>query len=367
MSERLPLTYVQALPKRPHETRTWLRPVGLMRAHDPAADGALPLAGGWMCFTGLDVIMQSDDAVLVWRTTPDAYHAASANQAMSDAYLGRLTNSRYAFSGLSMASPQLMGIVNATPDSFSDGGDHFQPADALKAALKMAKEGAAILDVGGESTRPGAQPVPTQEEIARINPVISALVADDHLVSADTCHTEVMIAASKAGAHILNDVSGFRDKGAAEAASAAAEANPTQGYAIIMHMQGAPQTMQSNPDYGFAPLDIYDYLEGQIERLQAAGVPPTHIAIDPGFGFGKTIQDNLAIIEWMSLFHGLGVPILVGVSRKSTIAKLADAPDAKSRLPGTVALTLQTVQQGAQMHRVHDVGPVKQAIDVWCA
>ena len=365
MSSRLSLHYVQALPKRPHEIRTWLRPVGLLRASDPASQNALPLAGGWMRFDTLDVVMQDGDALSVWRTTPDAYLEASADKVFSKDYLNRLTAERAPFAGLSMRCPHLMGIVNATPDSFSDGGDHFSTEDALSGARQMAADGASLLDIGGESTRPGAEPVAEADEKQRILPVIRELVSSDYVVSADTRHPPVMQAATEAGAHILNDVSGFREAGSAEVAAKAAAQNSSQGYAIIMHMQGAPQTMQANPEYGFAPLDIYDYLEGQIETLVQAGVPRNHIAVDPGFGFGKTVQDNLDIMRWVSLFHGLGVPLLIGVSRKSSIAKLADAPDAKSRVPGTVALTIQGFEGGAQMHRVHDVKEIKQALDVW--
>ena len=365
MSARLPLNYVQSLKRRPHEIPTWLRPVDLLRDTDPAAIGALPLAGGWMRFRQIDVVMQDSDSISVWRTTPDAYLAASADRNVADSYLERLTAARSDFAGLAMHRPHLMGIVNATPDSFSDGGDHFTSEEAVSGAQNMAADGATILDIGGESTRPGAEPVAEDEEKRRILPVIDRLVAGGHVVSADTRHPAVMQAATEAGAHILNDVSGFREAGSAEVAAKAAHANSSQGFAIIMHMQGAPQTMQTNPDYGFAPLDIYDYLEGQINHLVEAGVPRDHIAIDPGFGFGKTVEDNLDIIRWTSLFHGLGVPLLIGVSRKSSIAKLADAPDAKSRVPGTVALTAQALAGGAQMHRVHDVKDIKQALDVW--
>lgn len=363
--DRLPLVYVAAPAQRPHSARTWLRPVGLLRLCDPAAKEAWPLAGGWMGFTLLDVVMRKQDVIEIWRTTPSEYLAQAADKDAAQAYLARLTAPRADFAGLSMAHPRLMGIINATPDSFSDGGEHFNSADAITSAMAMAADGATILDIGGESTRPGAVHVSRHEEAQRIAPIISALAKAGLLVSADTRHGEIMTTASHAGAKILNDVSGFRGAGAAEAAAGVGQADPAKGYVIIMHMQGTPQTMQVNPHYGFAPLDIYDFLEERITALVAAGVRSDHIAIDPGFGFGKTLRDNLALIEWTSLLHGLGVPILIGVSRKSTIAKLADAPDAKMRVPGTIALTLKALEGGAQMHRVHDVAEVKQAIDVW--
>ena len=367
MSHRLPLRYVAQAAHKPHSARTWVRPVGLVRRDDPAAIEAWPLAGGWMGFTSVDVVMVGEDCLNVWRTSPGAYLAASADKAAAEQLLERLTAPRADFAGLSMSKPQLMGIVNATPDSFSDGGQHFTSEDALAGARDMAEAGAAILDIGGESTRPGAEPVSHDEEKRRILPVISALLADGHVVSADTRHTEVMQAASDAGAQIINDVSGFRDDGAVNVPAGAARTSSDQGYAIAMHMQGAPQTMQANPHYDFAPLDIYDYLEDRIAALLAAGVPADHIAIDPGFGFGKTVADNLALIRWTSLFHGLGVPILIGVSRKSTIGKIADAPVADKRVPGTVALSLEALAGGAQIHRVHDVADMKQAFDVWLA
>lgn len=367
MSHRLPLKYVAHLAHKPHSARTWVRPVGLVRRDDPAAAGAWPLAGGWMGFTALDVVMADGEGLSVWRTSPAEYLAAAADKAAAEQLLEKLTAPRADFAGLPMQMPQLMGIVNVTPDSFSDGGQHFTADKAVAGAKHMAAAGATILDIGGESTRPGAEPVSHDEEKRRILPVMSALLADGHVVSADTRHTNIMQAASDTGAQIINDVSGFRDDGAVNVPAAAAARNTEQGFAIAMHMQGAPQTMQANPEYSFAPLDIYDYLEGRIAALQAAGLPLDHIAVDPGFGFGKTVEDNLALIRWTSLFHGLGVPILIGVSRKSTIGKLADAPVADARVPGTVALSLEALAGGAQIHRVHDVGDLKQAFDVWMA
>ena len=284
------------------------------------------------------------------------------NKQASEEWLYKLTSGRDDFAGLSMAEPQIMGIVNVTPDSFSDGGLHFEADDGIQGALAMAEAGATILDVGGESTRPGAAPVPADEEIARIRPVIEALVEKNYIVSADTRHTPVMGAALRAGAPIINDVGGFRDNGAPEMVAQAYALDPKRGFAIAMHMQGTPETMQANPVYEFAPIDVYNWLEDRISVLRQAGLPLSHIAVDPGFGFGKLPRHNLELIRWTSLFHGLGVPLLIGVSRKSTIAKLSNNEAATERLGGSLALTLQAVAGGAQMIRTHDVAQTKQAL-----
>ena len=362
--------YSDVITAPPAGRRSYVRPVGL-KAWDSAqcSQGGYQndyyrLAGGWMGFAEVELIHRGDQAsdIHITRCTVRDWLAQAEDRPAAEAQLARLCAPRADFATLSMAEPQLMGIVNATPDSFSDGGVNFAAEDGIKNALIMAEEGASILDVGGESTRPGAAPVARDEEIRRITPIITALQQAGHIVSADTRHTSVMAKAAQAGAPIINDVGGFRDEGAPELMAQLANDGSHGGYAIAMHMQGTPETMQQNPHYDFAPLDVYDWLEERITALQDAGVPLSHIAIDPGFGFGKTPAHNLEIINWTSLYHGLGVPILIGVSRKSSIAKLSKDEPATMRLGGSLALTLRSIACGAQIIRTHDVAQTAQAI-----
>ena len=362
------IIYEKTLSAAPHAQTTWVRPVHLISGHDPALGASHHrLAGGWRFFDTVDVVMHNGAHYVACRMGVDDWLSASVDKQAAEQMLHKLTSPRADFAGLSMAEPQIMGIVNVTPDSFSDGGLHYHLDDGIQGALAMVDEGASILDIGGESTRPGAEPVPADEEIARITPVIEALCNAGHVVSADTRHTKVMGAALRAGAPIINDVGGFRDHGAAEMVAEAYSLNPNQGFACAMHMQGTPQTMQANPVYEFAPIDVYNWLEERIEALEAAGLPRSHIAIDPGFGFGKTPRHNLEIIRWTSLFQGLGVAILIGVSRKSSIAKLSNNEPATMRLGGSLALTLEAISAGAQIIRTHDVAQTKQAITLHLA
>ena len=362
------IAYVQTLPAAPHDGACWIRPVNLIAWDDPAcSSGYYQLAGGWMAFADVDVIQPDGKGYCACRMSVADWLSQAADKAVAQAYLDRLTKPRPDFAGLSLSEPHIMAIVNVTPDSFSDGGAHFASDDAIAGAKAMAEEGASILDIGGESTRPGAEPVSQQEEMRRILPVIAALSQEGHIVSADTRHTAVMGEALKAGAPIINDVGGFRDYGAPEMMAAGYQMDAGKGFAIIMHMQGTPETMQQNPSYDFAPLDIYIWLEERIKIMQEAGLPLSHIAVDFGFGFGKTPEHNLQIIEWTSLFHGLGVPLLVGVSRKSTIAKLSNGEPADERLGGSLALTMKALHGGAQFYRVHDVSQSKQAISLYLA
>ena len=347
----------------PHGRRSWVRPVNLVSWGAAVCDRRYHrLAGGWMGFCDVDVVQRTDQGFVASRMSVDDWLASASDKPSAQATLARLTQTRADFASLTMAEPQIMGIVNATPDSFSDGGLHFAADDGIAAAMAMAEQGATILDVGGESTRPGAEAVAHSEEIRRIVPIIAALQASGLITSADTRHKVVMQKALETGAPIINDVGGFRDDGAAELMGKWASAKT--GFAIAMHMQGTPETMQKNPHYDFAPIDVYEWLEARIAVLESAGVPRSHIAVDPGFGFGKTPQHNLELIQWTSLFHGLGVPVLIGVSRKSSIAKLSKDEPATERLGGSLALTLSAIDQGAQMIRTHDVAQTAQAIHI---
>ena len=256
--------------------------------------------------------------------------------------------------------PQVMGILNVTPDSFSDGGQLADASSAVEAGVQMASEGAAILDVGGESTRPGAQAVWAQDEIERVRPVVERLAAGGSAVSIDTRKSEVMTAALQAGARLVNDVSALTfDPRAAEVV--AASGAPV----ILMHHLGSPETMQQDPCYDDVLVEIYLWLEKRIAAAEAAGIDRSRILIDPGFGFGKTVAHNLELMNGLALFHSLGCPLVVGASRKRTIGALSNEAPADRRLGGSIAFALKAVEQGAQIVRVHDVPETVQALRIW--
>lgn len=257
--------------------------------------------------------------------------------------------------------PQVMGIVNVTPDSFSDGGQFDQTDAAIAHGLALIEAGADILDIGGESTRPGADPVWEGEEMDRVLPVIAGLQDAGVPISIDTRKASVMEAAVAAGASIINDVSALTyDKASLEIAAAAGQ--PT----ILMHSKGLPKTMQDAPDYVDVTLDVYDWLQDRIEACEAAGLARSHLILDPGIGFGKRVlADNLALMRMLGLYHGLGCPLLIGASRKRFIGALTTVEDAGKRQVGSVAAALDAVSQGAQIVRVHDVRETREALDYW--
>ena len=256
--------------------------------------------------------------------------------------------------------PQVMGILNTTPDSFSEGGRFAEPDSAVEAGVQMASAGAVILDVGGESTRPGAQQVWAQDEIARVRPVIERLSAGGAAVSVDTRKSEVMSAAIESGARLVNDVSAltFDPRSADVVAAAGAPV-------VLMHHQGLPETMQHDPQYEDVLIEVYSWLEERIAAAEAAGIPRANILIDPGFGFGKTVAHNLELMNGLALFHSLGCPIVVGASRKRTIGALSNEAPADHRLGGSIAFALKAAEQGAQIVRVHDVPETVQALRIW--
>jgi dihydropteroate synthase len=312
--------------------------------------GALTLAGGWTWFDRIEVITRQGSELIAAQDAPAEV-------------LQRLTAPRAPVAAVPMDRPTVMGILNVTPDSFSDGGDHNAPEQAVAHARQMVAEGADLIDVGGESTRPGASFVPPAQEIARTAPVIKAIRAQlDIPLSIDTRKTEVARAAVAAGAHIVNDVSGFTFD--ADLAGYCADAGLP---VMVMHAQGDPQTMQDAPRYDNVLLDVYDFLEERVEALVAAGVPRAQIIVDPGIGFGKTVQHNLLLLNRLSLFHALGCAILLGVSRKRFIGTIGNAPEPKDRAAGSVSVGLRAVADGVQMLRVHDVAQTRSALDLWMA
>ena len=261
--------------------------------------------------------------------------------------------------------PLIMGVVNVTPDSFSDGGEFIDVDKAIAHGLKLLEEGADILDIGGESTRPGAKAVSIEEEQNRILPVIKGIKdqAPDAVISVDTRNADTMKRAIGAGADIINDVSALtHDKEALDVVASAENVS-----VMLMHMQGTPETMQDKPTYDNVVDEVYAYLEGRIEVCESAGIERDRIAVDPGIGFGKSLEDNLELLKNLDKFHGLGCAVLLGASRKSFIEKIVPDTPTDERLAGSIAAAIQGLEEGVQIFRVHDVKETKQAFAVWQA
>jgi dihydropteroate synthase len=263
---------------------------------------------------------------------------------------------------LKLDRPRVMGIVNVTPDSFSDGGAHDTLEAAVAHGLKLAEEGADILDIGGESTRPGAADVSVEEELRRVVPVIERLAKETTLpISIDTFKPEVMRAAVQAGAGMINDIYGLRREGALEAAAALGVP------VVLMHMQGEPRTMQEAPDYDDVVGDVHRFLAERIFAAEMAGIAKKNLIVDPGFGFGKNTRHNLALLAQLERFVELGVPVLAGLSRKRSLGELTGRDVASERVAASVAAHLIAAQRGAVIVRVHDVAATVDALKVWSA
>ncbi len=310
-------------------------------------DGALPLAGGRSWFTHVEVLERRRPSErLPAEELPNEVHAA-------------LTEPRSAICGMSMDRARLMGVLNVTPDSFSDGGMFTNPVTAKDHAHRLVEEGADMLDIGGESTHPGADTVPAPLEITRVVPLITTLRLTGFTapISVDTRKSLVAQPALAAGANMINDVAALTYD-----PMLAGVVSLNGAPVCLMHAQGDPKTMQEAPVYDDVLLDVYDFLEARINTAISAGIPRDRIVIDPGIGFGKTVDHNLRLLQGISLFHGLGCPILLGVSRKRFIGTLANEPEALNRLPGSVAVALEAARQGVQILRVHDVKETRQAL-----
>lgn len=263
---------------------------------------------------------------------------------------------------LRLDRPRVMGIVNVTPDSFSDGGAHFDAEAAVAHGLRLVEEGADILDIGGESTRPGAQEIPVEEELRRVVPVIERLAKETALpLSIDTSKPEVMRAAIAAGAGLVNDVYGLRRDGALDAAAALGVP------VVLMHMLGEPRSMQDAPEYDDVVGEVHRFLAERIFSAEMAGIAKKNIVVDPGFGFGKTTAHNLQLLAQLRRFTGLGVPVLAGLSRKRSIGELTGRTEPDARAAGSVAAHLIAAQNGAMLLRVHDVTATVDALKVWNA
>lgn len=349
----------------------YIRPLGIYAARQVADTpempqeiwGGLPLAGGPLAFSALEVLERSPRGTLRRAIgLGDLFERDWGRNTLAAAdLLEQIRAPRARLAGLSLDRTRIMGIVNVTPDSFSDGGRHDTTAAAVAHGLSLAEAGAEILDVGGESTRPGSETVAVDEELRRVIPVIEGLRAKtDALISIDTRKAEVMRQAAQAGADILNDVSALtHDPKSLEVA--AASGLPV----MLMHAQGDPKTMNDDPQYSDVVLDVFDFLEQRIRACVAAGIPKSRLIADPGIGFGKHLHHNVAVLSAMSLYHGLGVPLLLGASRKKLIGQICNVEDPRARVPGSIAAALHSIAQGVQIVRVHDVAETRQAVAVW--
>ena len=333
------------------QNHVWFRPV---RGDPPHG---LKIGNAWPGFSQVDVLRRG--------AAPERLpvDAVTALWPEAETVLAKATAPRGEFAGVDLCRPRVMGIVNTTPDSFSDGGQLADADAAIRHALSLVDAGADFLDIGGESTRPGAEPVGAAQEVDRVLPVIEGLIANGCAVpiSIDTRKAAVARAALGAGARIVNDVSALTYD--SEMADIAAKADGI----CLMHAQGDPRTMQQDPRYDDVLLDVFDYLSGSVSTALANGIAPSRVLIDPGIGFGKTVQHNLALIDGIGLFHGLGCPVLLGVSRKGFIGRLSGEEIAANRAPGSIAAGLAGVAAGVQVLRVHDVWETVQALRVWSA
>jgi dihydropteroate synthase len=340
----------------------YLEPAGFLYgavAKEAVALGeALSLAGSSIAFS----------TVRLWEGEPGQIKRAAVRTATIKAIgdpgvkdvLDRMIAPRAAVAGIPMDRPRIMGVVNITPDSFSDGGDNIDTDAAIKRAEALASAGADFVDIGAESTRPGSTPTAAGEELRRLIPVLEGLAPFPLPISVDTRKPEVMREAVKAGAALINDVSALTFS--RDSLGTAAE---LQRPVVVMHALGDPEIMQDNPVYKDAVIEVYDFLESRIEAAVAAGLSRESVIADPGIGFGKTLTHNLSILQCMGLFHGLGVPLLTGASRKNFIGKITGARSPKDREAGSVAAALDAVAQGVQIVRVHDVQAMRQALSVW--
>ncbi len=335
----------------------WVEPVGLLQG--PAAfqalrDGhALPLAGGPSAFTLVRLIEEGRDlGIHPLAVLPEGWEEA----------LAPLTRRPLPFAGLPMDRPLVMGILNVTPDSFSNGGLHLDPGAAIAAGHAMLEAGADILDIGGESTRPGADPVTPEEEIARIRPVVREL-AKAAVVSIDTRHAATMQAALEEGAEIVNDVTALRQD-----ARSVRVVQEARAPVVLMHMPVLdPRRMQAATGYEDVVLDVARFLRQRVETAEALGIPRGRIALDPGIGFGKTVEQNLMLLNRLPLLASIGCRILVGASRKRFVGEVTGVERPADRLAGSVAVALAAAAAGASILRVHDVAETVQALRMWRA
>lgn len=354
------------------DNKIYLQPLGILRgciaSRAVKAGHARWLAGGPLAFNMVKMIFchagarHEEVLVPIFRLDQYVSDLAAFQKEEITALLKSISGSRPCRDVLEWEKPLLQGIVNVTPDSFSDGGRYNQLELAIAHARELIRSGADIIDIGGESTRPGASRVTIAQELDRVIPVIEGLSDISVPISIDTRNAEVMARAIKAGASIINDVSALtHDDRSLDFVAG------TNCPIILMHAQNTPDNMQNNPQYDDVLLDVYDYLEKRLEICQNAGIGRDRIIIDPGIGFGKTVEHNIELMANLSLFHGLGVPLLLGVSRKSFIGHITAEKKSDDRLAGSLAFGQIGYDQGAQILRVHDVRESRQARDIWVA
>ena len=345
----------------------YVRPLGIV--HGQAAEVAinsgrgLPLVGR-AAFTSCQVIKRYGEVVQADEMTVEEFirwqrETGLESDSKLQLLLSHLARARAAIAGTSFCKPVIAGIVNVTPDSFSDGGEHATPDQAIAHGRGLFRAGAAFIDVGGVSTRPGAKYVSPKVEQKRVIPVVRALAAEGIPTSIDTYHPETMLAAAANGASIINDVSALT-----HCVNSAKVAAATGTTVILVHSQ-ISNVEEQDSIYGRVAIDIYDYLAQRISAACASGISRNKIVVDPGLGFAKTSDNNFQVLDWLGLYHGLGCPIMVGASRK--FGRLAPGASPRTRLAGSVATALHAVDQGVQLIRVHDVAETVQALGVWSA
>ena len=344
----------------------YLRPTAFIDSPVGFDGQFMRLAGGMSFFSAFEVIAVEGGRRVSKRLVPIGdIDAVVAGDEAATATLANLSSPRAVLAlgerKIRLDQPQVMGILNMTPDSFSDGGKHVGDHEAAASAgVAMAAAGAAIIDVGGESTRPGATTVWEGDEIARTQPVIERLARAGVAVSIDTRKAAVMSAALAAGAAMVNDVSALCHDAQA-AALMAAQTCPV----VVMHSPDAAKSLHEGGNYSDPLIETYDWLADRIATLDAAGIARSRLIVDPGIGFGKGVAENLSLLNGLSLFHGLGCPLLVGASRKRFIGALAGEAPVEARLAGSLAVALKAAEQGAQIVRAHDVAETVQALKVW--
>jgi dihydropteroate synthase len=345
----------------PAGTRLYVRPLGLLHGEVAAAmiaaGKARPLAGGPLAFPVCELILRTEaETRRVIASLPEIEGWRGGGAVLQER-LDLLSRPRPD----AMARPRLMGIVNVTPDSFSDAGESLDPEAALTMALAHAQAGAAILDIGGESTRPGATAIDVATEIGRVAPVLERLVLHPGIeLSIDTRHAAVMRHALALGVRIINDVSALSDDPESLPVAAASRAQ-----IVLMHKRGQPAEMNVAPRYEDVALDVFDEIKSRVNVALAAGIDRARLIIDPGIGFAKRSKENLALLRALTLFHGLGCPLLLGVSRKALIGGEQRRLAPKERLPGSLAAAMHALDQGVQILRVHDVRESRQVVDLW--
>jgi dihydropteroate synthase len=350
-------------------TGIYLRPTGFVESPQRHDGATARLAGTMLWFSQMEVVDRTDQTTerkLVDMRSWDAFVSAlpANKQGRCNLLCARITRPRAALQmgqrTIRLDQPQVMGIINMTPDSFSDGGQNADLDTAAEAAFAMTSAGAALIDIGGESTRPGAPLIWEGDEIGRIEPLVKRLTASGTAISIDTRKAAVMETAVRAGATMINDISALLfDDRALEVAKALGVP------VVLMHAPSQGSDPHKGGDYDDVVTDVFDWLERRVDTVEAAGILRDNILVDPGIGFGKSLADNLAIINNLSIYHGLGCPILFGASRKRMIGALSNEAAVEQRLGGSIFLAMKAVEQGAHIVRVHDAAETVQAVQVW--